>query len=134
MLFRLKGGKHNDNRGTIYKNGDVIESEADLVKTYGEKFERIGEKDPTAGKKTLKIRKNPGPETPKVEDKTSPSDEKLAARGEDVTTEFSLGKAAKGLTVHKKDGHYFVYDGEDLVNEKGATHKGVQKVVDEYLG
>lgn len=44
MKFRLKPdvGTHRENSGRVYKAGEIVESDQDLIKLFPEKFSRVG--------------------------------------------------------------------------------------------
>lgn len=49
--FRVKEGIHRDLSGNVYKAGDIVESDADLDKSFRGKFERIEKKSRSKKKK-----------------------------------------------------------------------------------
>lgn len=41
MQFKIRAGKHVDESGRVYRKGEVVESEHDLVKMFPEKFDLV---------------------------------------------------------------------------------------------
>jgi len=39
--FKVKGGKHYGPDGTVYRKGDVVESDKELSESFPNKFERL---------------------------------------------------------------------------------------------
>jgi len=82
--FRLLAGGHNEN-GRNYKQGDVVESEGDLVKRFGtNKFVEVGE---PIKQTPLPKKKKPKKQEPEPEEEEPVEDEEEIVK--DDTTEES---------------------------------------------
>jgi len=117
MKFRLVTGSHSDLE-TSYNAGDVIESDINLVETFGPKFEIVyGEIESTE----VSQQEESTEESQKVED-------------DNVTDQFDLSDYEEGIAVHKRKRKYFVsVDGEEL-NDKGLNKRDVPSFVSDYFG
>jgi hypothetical protein len=154
--FKLEHGRHTEG-GKTHMQGDVIESENDLAKQYGDnKFRRLHEESfgsPARKKKGQReepesedeveqpaaAKKSPKKEEPpkkKVSVKKSSSKKKVPAGWEDVSDEFEEAEEAD-LLVFKADGEYFVTEKSDPaepVNSEDITSKKkVRAFLSEYL-
>ena len=109
MKYKLLIGSHADIDAN-YVAGDIIESDIDLVKIFGQqKFEVVHEQAPPEP-----IQPEPEPEADSV--------------GEDVSGDIDL---PEGVSVFKRKRKYFVVaDGQEL-NDKGLSKREVPSFVSE---
>jgi hypothetical protein len=103
--FRLLAGGHNEN-GRNYKQGDVVESEGDLVKRFGtNKFVEVGEpiKQTPLPKKKKPKKQEPEEEEPvKDEEEEVVKDETTEESQEDDEEEDEKPKPKRKLVKRKK--------------------------------
>lgn len=133
MKFRLNGGIHQDDTGTVYRNGDTVENDADLASMFPGKFARIQD-TPSAVVQTTTVPSTgeTGPEQPV----SPPLSEDVVADtskfGEDTTNQFPEF-VEYGLRVFKDKGKYNVYDATNWagpLNDKPLTKVGVGAFLD----
>jgi len=90
-VYKVVAGRHKE-KDVVYKKGDVIETDTDLVRLFGEKFELVGE--------------TPAPK--KKEEAASTTTEPK------VVTDAFEGAEAEELVVHQVGRKYYVYENDDL--------------------
>ena len=138
MFFKIKAnaGNHTQPNAegivTVYKAGNIIESNADLVKCFPKKFELL-----TAGVDSPAPDLAPGipmssavmrtaldPEEPKIPKK---SEESL---GEDITSQYKIPKG-KNLKVFTKSGGWCIIRiNDDSKNDEKLRMNAVQAWID----
>lgn len=124
--FKLLTASHRDRDGRVYNQGDVVESDVDLVSLFGpQKFEAMGEVHvPPLPKiqKEVPARKSSAPETlPPVDEEDVVEDGDLFDDEEreepsfenEVTDKFPTA-AEKGVRVDKTSKGYLIYDVDDM--------------------
>lgn len=108
--FRVKSSVHVNEKGRVYEKGDVVETEKDLIATFGaEKFEK-------ASASNFSADALPGADV---------ESEDEGERGDEVTDKFE-GAAGSNFRVFKRHGVYSVYNANDLtepLNEEEFTRK-----------
>jgi hypothetical protein len=153
MRFEVLGGTHN-HYGTIYKKGEILESDRDLTKVFRGKFKKVEASTPVSKGEVfnpLDVVVNPqppveddkpseeptAPKTPEDEKNGAPAADSLErAEGKDVTKDFQEA-IDEEVRVFQKGAWYNVYDGaaEDLghpLNDKGLRKKDVSKFIKKW--
>jgi len=131
MKFRLLSGRYYKDKETFNK-GDIVESDKDLCKMFGNRFEKVVEPQPAPSPVMEQTFHHPPPEKEGVEAtesappspivSTLPEDKKFVENidfGLDVSDEFPDAITAN-VKVFLKDEHYSIVDGGNnhMLNEK----------------
>jgi len=114
--FKLKCGSHRDVEKVDYIAGDVVSSETDLVKSFGDqRFEEVDEK---ALKKSKKKRK-----------KRDAAEELVEKYGDEVTADFP--NAGADYRIFKKGTKYNIHESDDM--DAPLDSYGNKKQVTDWL-
>jgi hypothetical protein len=149
MKFQVLHGVHREG-GKVYKKGDVIKSDEDLVKKWDQKFRKVDE-DAKVAEGAESLRAARGEENKEDDEEGRPpkrsSDSAEATSedaggegvtsklGEDVTSDFAED-AGSDLLVLKKGRNWSVAEREDpdtAVNEHPLKHGEVKDFIKKYL-
>jgi len=143
--FKLLRGTHAEGK-KIYRKGEVVPSNRDLIANFENKFVLVkesGEPEPKkpAPKKPIraKVAKKPTP-TPKKEKKEdAPKEKQEGAKvgdlGKDVTAEYEQAQNF-GLKVYRRRDLHTVIDPSEPntpLNEKGLRSEHVETFVERYF-
>lgn len=127
--FEYVGGGHHDHLGTIYKKGDVAETDHDFEKMFPGMYRKLPDAVVIMVPAPAAAEPEKAPTTPKPE---APKKSEADARGEEVTSAFDV---QKGVKVFKRGDLYHAYEGDKLkaLNDKGLKKTEVESFVEKYL-
>lgn len=127
MLYRLMVGTHKQD-GKLYKKGDEIETDVNLISTFRGKFTKVHPSDADA---VVKAAKAPIPEKKKSPPKAesgefTPTPGSAGAEvslGPDMTVTFPDAKDT-GLKLHKTGENFHIVSSEgDILTKGGALSR-----------
>lgn len=159
MKFKVTARSFDDGAGTVYKKGQVVESDLDFTKKWANAFERVyvengvpdakaiedavekrlaemAATNPKLGE-LLKAQALAGVATTAPASGPKADPKALAARGADVTAKYpKVAAMPEGFKVFQRGDLFHVFVGDSLVpiNEKGVHVAAVDAVVEKYLG
>lgn len=144
--FEVLAGAHSQD-GHVFHKGEIVTSATDLCAQFINKFRRLDVAEPTVQSVAQEVGMlvgGPGPATaqdsPPIvagQGKATSGEGKpqesqpTAPTGKDVTAQFEKA-AEQDFKVFKRDGKFFVYDGDNLskpVNAEGVVKAAVDGVV-----
>lgn len=144
--FQLLTSEHHDMTvKKIYKKGDIIKSQDDLVKMFPNKFAKVGLPIPdetivdasldelVAERRRAKIREQMAEvSSGKQTRKGVSTDVEADARGVDVTSKF---KQFDGFVVFQRDTKFHIYKGDSTkpINDKGLKEGAVEEFLTGFL-
>lgn len=138
MQYRLLKGMF-DYRKVVYRKGDIVETNMDLMKKFPNKFQPVFE---GGGAAIPEVQETAAPDLQQEQQEAEEQGDDIAetkpqeeVREEDVTHQFKIAVDEDFKVIKKGSNEYLVFDNTDqvFVNEEPVKRNQVKRLITDYL-